>query len=123
MVVVFVVTVLLNVGDHVPVTLLLEVVGNVKAVSEQIEVGKVKVGLNLVLDSIRLVVFLEPITAGVVAPETTYTTRTLYCVLAEIVVGTVTVIDPVYVPLIGLVICKEPIVAGVELKLPVVVLS
>ena len=116
-------TVLLNAGDHVPVTLLLEVVGNVKAVPEQIEVDKVKVGLNLVLDSIRLVVFLEPITAGVVAPETTYTTRTLYCVLAEIVVGIVAVMDPENVPLIGLVISKEPIVADVELKFPVVLLS
>ena len=114
---------MLNAGDQVPVTLLLEVVGKVKAVPEQIDVGNVKLGLNLVLDSIKLLVFLEPITAGDVAPETTYTIRTLYCVLAEIVVGIVAVMDPENVPLIGLVIAKEPIVADVELKFPVVLLS
>jgi hypothetical protein len=92
---------LLNAGDHVPVTLFVEVVGKVNDVPEQIEVGKVKEGLNLVLEIIIFEGFLAPTTEGVVAPETTYTTRTLYWVLPTIALGMLAVIVPLNDELIG----------------------
>ena len=65
MVVVFVVTVLLKDGDHVPETPLVETDGNVKAVPEQIEVGKVKAGFNFDEAIVILSAFIEPINSGV----------------------------------------------------------